>query len=203
MSVIFSVRSARLVGACAALAVLAACDEPLDYDLRGNLGGFSTAPAAQSATAARPEPDARGVITYPNYQVAVAQPGDTVNSLAARVGLPAGEVARFNGLNADNRLRDGEVIALPRKVAVSGPASGSVDIATLAGDAIDASPDTTPVQTTTLEPAQQSAPPVGKEPVRHKVKRGETAYTISRLYQVPVKSLAEWNGLGPDFAVRE
>jgi murein DD-endopeptidase MepM/ murein hydrolase activator NlpD len=35
------------------------------------------------------------------------------------------------------------------------------------------------------------------------VERGETAYSISRLYNVSAKSLAEWNGLGPDFAVRE
>ena len=41
------------------------------------------------------------------------------------------------------------------------------------------------------------------EPVRHQVSRGETAYTVARLYQVPVKALAEWNGLGPDFAIRE
>ena len=33
--------------------------------------------------------------------------------------------------------------------------------------------------------------------------RGETAYSIARLYDVSVTSLAEWNGLGPDLAVRE
>ncbi|MCB1314213.1 MAG: M23 family metallopeptidase, partial [Sedimentitalea sp.] len=46
-------------------------------------------------------------------------------------------------------------------------------------------------------------PQAGPEPVRHKVARGETAYTIARLYSVPVKALGEWNGLGPDFAIRE
>ena len=35
------------------------------------------------------------------------------------------------------------------------------------------------------------------------MQRGETAYTIARLYNVSAKSLAEWNGLGPDLAVRE
>jgi murein DD-endopeptidase MepM/ murein hydrolase activator NlpD len=39
--------------------------------------------------------------------------------------------------------------------------------------------------------------------VRHQVVRGETAYTIARLYNVNVRSLAEWNGLGADLAVRE
>ncbi len=185
----------------AALAFLAGCEGPLDYDLRGQVGGFSTADAVQNATANRPTPDARGVITYPNYQVAVAQRGDTVNDVAARVGLPAAELARFNGLQVTDPLRDGEVIALPRSVG----GSSNVDIASIAGSAIDDAPATGGVQTSTLEPAQPTpAPaPTGPEPIRHKVKRGETAYTISRLYEVPVESLAEWNGLGSDFMVRE
>ncbi|SDD97954.1 LysM peptidoglycan-binding domain-containing M23 family metallopeptidase [Ruegeria marina] len=194
--------------ACAALALLAACEEPLDYDLRGQIGAFNTTEAAQAAkTAPRPRPDARGVISYPNYQVAVARRGDTVTSLADRVGLPSGELARFNGLQPNDGLREGEVLALPRRVAEPAAQGGNVDIATLAGSAIDQAPDTTPVETTTLEPsgpaAAAPAKPSRTEPVRHKVTRGETAYTISRLYQVPVNALAEWNGLGSDFAIRE
>ena len=54
------------------------------------------------------------------------------------------------------------------------------------------------MQTTTLPSAQS-----GVEPVRHKVERGETAYTIARLYDVSVRSLADWNGLGSDLSVRE
>jgi len=188
--------------AFAALAVVAGCDGPLDYDLRGNVGGFSTTSAAQSATASRPVPDARGVITYPNYQVAVARQGDSVGDVAARIGLPAGELARFNGLNANDTLREGEILALPRPVAGS---VSTVDIESIASTAIEAAPGTGGVQTSTLEPAAPAAVPVasGPEPVRHKVKRGETAYTISRLYEVSVESLAEWNGLGSDFTVRE
>ncbi|TMV08890.1 LysM peptidoglycan-binding domain-containing protein [Ruegeria sediminis] len=193
----------RRLTAVAALAVLAGCEQPLDYDLRGQIGAFNTTQAAQSAgTANRPAPDARGVITYPNYQVAVARTGDRVSDIANRVGLPAEELARYNGLDPSITLREGEVVALPRSV---GPGAGGVDIASVAGSAIASAPSTTQVQTTSLEPAKPAPAPTasGPEPVRHKVKRGETAYTISRLYQVPVESLADWNGLGPDFAVRE
>ncbi len=191
----------RFTAAFAAVAVLAGCEGPLDYDLRGQVGGFSTTSAAQTATASRPTPDARGVISYPNYQVAVARTGDSVSDVAARVGLPAGELARFNGLNPSDGLRGGEVLALPRSVG----GTSNVDIASIATTAIDDAPDTGSVQTTTLEPAKPAPVQVaaGPEPVRHKVKRGETAYTISRLYQVPVEALAEWNGLGSDFTVRE
>lgn len=187
----------------AALCLLGACSEPLDYDLRGNLGGFSTTDAALKATTKRPKPDARGLISYPNYQVVVARRGDSVTDVAQRIGLPAGELARYNGVQPDTGLREGEVLALPRRV--SEPRS-TTDIASIAGAAIDNAPDTSPpVETTTLKPAPKpkAAAPAGPEPVRHKVKRGETAYTIARLYQVSVKALAEWNGLGPDFAIRE
>jgi len=190
----------RLMAGVASLALVAACDEPLDYDLRGNIGAFSTANAAQTITTDRPKPDERGVISYPNYQVAVARRGDTAADVAARVGLPAAELARYNAMLPEDKLHEGEIMALPRRVAEP---TGSVDIESLAGSAIDSAPDTTPVQTTTLEPVIKAKPPANPEPVRHKVKRGETAYTISRLYQVPVKSLAEWNGLGSDFSIRE
>lgn len=203
--------SAGVLTALPLLGLLAACTEPLDFDLRGQIGAFNTTESAQKATAKRPRPDARGLITYPNYQVAVARRGDTVADVAARVGIPAKEIAAFNGVQPTDKLRADEVLVLPRKAPATG--SGSVDIAALAGQAIDNAPDTTPppgsISTSTLEPAPAApatpAPKVqsGPEPVRHKVERGETAYTIARLYQVPVRSLAEWNGLGSDFAIRE
>jgi murein DD-endopeptidase MepM/ murein hydrolase activator NlpD len=189
---------------------LAACGtQPLDFDLRGIGGGFSTAQAATAPLANRPLPDNRGVISYPNYQVAVARRGDTLADVAARVGANAAQLARYNGIDADVPLRKDEIIALPTRVAEPSPATGAaktgpitpVDISSLAGGAIDRAPATPGVQTAAL-PAAQSAGQTGKEPVRHKVERGETAYTVARLYNVPIKDLAVWNGLGSNFAVR-
>ncbi|WP_111735487.1 LysM peptidoglycan-binding domain-containing M23 family metallopeptidase [Roseovarius amoyensis] len=208
----FSTPRAAILAATA-LTVLSGCGEGgLDFDLRGGMGNApSTTEAARNATAARPQPDARGVISYPSYQVAVAQRGDTVTSLAARVGADVQRVSRYNGLMPGDTLRDGEIVALPERVSepAGGPLRpGSVDIAALAGSAIDAadSAATSGVETSTLAPAPGQHQPEGVsgvEPVRHQVQRGETAYSISRLYNVSVKSLADWNGLGSDFAVRE
>ncbi|MCR8826498.1 peptidoglycan DD-metalloendopeptidase family protein [Pseudosulfitobacter koreensis] len=203
-------RAPLLLATCGALA-LAACDQPLDMDLRGGTGAFTTADAAVNATTDRPRPDNRGVISYPNYQVAVAQRGDTLNDVAGRVGVTAAELGRYNGIEVNVPLRAGEIIALPRRVAEPSPATGAIgtgpiqaspiDVTTLAGNAIDNSAATTPLPPAPV--AQPVAVQTGQEPIRHKVERGETAYTISRLYQVPVRSLAEWNGLNSDFAIRE
>ena len=186
---------------------LSACAD-FDFDLRDNFGSApDTSAAAQNATAARPKPDNRGVISYPNYQVAVARRGDTVGDVATRVGLTPKELAKYNGIAIDAKLRKGEIIALPRRVQEPSPATGAqttgplqppekIDITTLASSAIDRAEPTTPARN-----SRQTTS--GAEPVRHKVERGETAFTISRLYNVSVKSLAEWNGLGSNLNVRE
>jgi murein DD-endopeptidase MepM/ murein hydrolase activator NlpD len=175
-----------------ATALLAGCvgaPPGLDFDFRGN-----AISGARVETAPRPEPDARGLITYDSYQVAVARRGDTVADVANRIGLTPQELANYNGRSMDEVLRAGEVLALPRRVT-PGAAPGT-DIASIARGAIDEAE---------ASQAPQAGPQVqpGVEPVRHRVGRGETAYSIARLYGVSVRALAEWNGLGPDLAVRE
>ena len=182
-----------------ALILLAGCGQPFDFDLRSLGDGFNTTDAARQATAARPQADDRGVISYPNYQVAVARDGDQIADIAGRIGIPADELARYNGIPLNVTLRRNEVIALPRRVAepssATGAAQSGIDINSLAGNAIDRA-DSAPAQATPVatQPAQ--------EPIRHKVEPGETAFSISRLYNVSVRALSEWNGLGPDLSVR-
>lgn len=210
------------------LLVLAGCTDGFDMDLRRYGNGLNTTEAArQAATAPRPQPDARGVISYPNYQVAVARSGDTVAVLAQRVGINAGEIARYNALQPDAPLNPGEILALPARVAepmggamaggaIAGGAmaggaigGGPVDITTLASGAIDRAAGTgagTAASAGQPIPASAAATPATTaraEPVRHRVVRGESAYTIARAYNVSVRSLAEWNGLSGDMTVRE
>ncbi|WP_375690322.1 peptidoglycan DD-metalloendopeptidase family protein [Pseudooceanicola sp. LIPI14-2-Ac024] len=218
---IVTYRTATRGIAASLIALAAGCTTPLDYDLRGNFDQFSTAEAARMATAPRPQPDNRGVISYPNYQVAVARNGDTVASIATRVGIDAQTLARHNGLRPEDQLRRDEVLSLPARVAEPSPATGAIgtgpirpagpgtDITSVAGSAIDRA-GAGSVQTTTLAPAQTAAPaPVapqaqtGTEPTRHKVQRGETAFTVSRLYGVPIELLGEWNGLDSNYTIRE
>ena len=172
----------------------------LDLDLRNTVGGLDTSSAARQATLDRPRPDDRGVISYPNYQVAVARNGDSVTTIAARVGGNPTEIARLNGLNQSDILGRGEIVALPRSTPVPVTTGGTapLDITQIATSAIDNAPSTGGI--TRTAPSKRID---GPEPVRHRVERGETAYSIARLYNVSVRSLADWNGLGSDLAVRE
>lgn len=208
-------KAAVLLVTCSLLG-LSACSDGFDVDMRDISGtDFDTTDATRLATEPRPDPDDRGVITYPNFQVALARNGDTVGDVATRLGLNPEELARYNGINPDAPLRQGEVVALPRTVGATPGNGDTTDIAALATGALDradasAPPRSRNVTTTTLSPPPAAARPTpapevesGPEPVRHRVKRGETAYSISRLYRVSVRALADWNGLGPNMTVRE
>lgn len=202
-----SLRGLLLAGGLPIL-LLAGCSNTanMDWDLRNGNAGLDTTDAARTATVARPTADPRGVLSYPNYQVVIARQGDTVATVAARVGLSAQELGSYNALKPDDALRDGEVLALPRRVAAApvataaptAPATGGIDVGSIATTALDRVDGAAPA----AAPAP-AAPAAGPEPLRHKVQRGETAYTIARLYNVSPKALAEWNGLGADLAVRE
>lgn len=207
-------RPAILAG-CAMMA-LTACDGPIDFDLRGMTDGFSTAKAANEArTAAKPTPNAQGIISYPNYQMAVARKGDTIGTVSTRVGLPVAELARYNGMPEDISLREGELIALPRRIGSEATTSGTtqsgtiatgerIDVTSLANEALATTETTTTSQTTTqMTRATASDPVEGMEPVRHQVSRGETAYSIARKYGISVRALSDWNGLGTDLSVEE
>lgn len=196
------------------LALLAGCTEPLDLDLRDRMGALDTSIAAGLAATPRPEADDRGVISYPNYQVALAQRGDSVADVAARVGLDAADVARFNGLRVSDILRAGEVIALPSRVAEPSPATGAIgtgpirplseiDITELAGAAIDRAESQSNIVQSGATPPMQVVPQTGLEPIKHRVERGETAFTIAQMYNVSIRALAEWNTLDADFTIRE
>ena len=175
-------------------------------DLRNPLAGDTpeAEAAAPAPAVANLQPDSRGVITYATYQVAVARNGDTLASVASRVGTSTADLARRNALPEDYLLRPGEVLLLPDSVSrpAGGLDAGAVGTQPLgwtpegASAAIEGgAPGDNPFRNGQTEPLI--------DPVRHRVEAGETAYSIARLYGVSVTALGSWNGLGPDLAVRE
>lgn len=170
----------RIAALLVSLAMLSSCGgvSSLDWDLRPS-NRFSTADAARQTSAARPVPDPRGIISYPGYQVVVAQRGERVSDIAQRLGIAPRDLAAHNAINADTVLRGGELLVLPGRDGVGADQPA-------------------PITATPLGPTI-----AGPEPVRHTVRRGETAFSIARLYQVSPRALAEWNGLDGNMGVRE
>lgn len=184
-------RLRRAALAAAACLALAACAQ----------GSVSPSPSA----VANATPDSRGVITYASYQVAVAREGDTLVTLAARVGGSVDEISKLNGLPANYRLRSGEVVVLPNSVPRPGvlpPAAGTATGGWSpegVSEAIASAPASAQPQKNPFNRGQ-SEPLI--DPVRHRVEQGETAYSIARLYGVSVTALASWNGLNSNFDIR-
>ena len=164
-----------------AATTIAGCTNSFSLDVRDQFGGIlDTTSAAATAVAERPEPDARGMITFATYQVVLARTGDRIGDVAARIGVDADQLGRFNGIPEDAVLRYGEVIALP---------------ANMTAEAADGAPLTATVVDISELSDEPSSAAKAAEPKRHQVVDGETIYTISRLYSVSAEDLAKWNSL--------
>jgi len=146
--------------------------------------------------------DARGVSDRGSYQVVVASSGDSLIGMATRVGISPAQLANYNGLPVGHTPNAGEELVLPpradRYAAGSAVAAGgwSPDIAAAAIDRT-ALPSIQTGAIVTSAVAQTNT----ASPLAHTVSPGETLFSIARLYDVPVTSLADWNGLGADFAL--
>lgn len=151
-----------------------------------NLFGSATPPPV---TTAAETVDANGIIAYDSFRVMVARDGDTIASMAGRVGLTDVVLARYNGLPLNYLLRQGDRLALPDDAQAQAVTDGwTPDVVT---GVLDDLPD---------DVASGNAPDAapGVQLTRHRVERGETAFTIARLYGVSVTALASWNGLAGD-----
>lgn len=130
-------------------------------------------------------PTNTGIVDRGLYKAVIAGPGDTMETLAARAGITAEQLARHNGLPTSYSPRNGQEFAIPSAAALE--AISLTDAQTLPEDEIETSSlGNNDTGTTT-----------------HRVKAGETAYSIARLYGVSVTSLASWNKLGPELNVTE
>ena len=61
-------------------------------------------------------PDIRGIISYDKYQVVVANGNETVLDIATRLDLDPRKFSLFNGLVESYRPRQGELLALNKKI---------------------------------------------------------------------------------------
>ena len=81
-------------------------------DYRGTTPGESPEPAARSDGAPAAAAGS-GIRQRDGYVTATAREGDTVATVAQRVGIPAVDLGAYNGLGANQSLRAGDELVLP------------------------------------------------------------------------------------------
>jgi len=135
---------ARWPALAASALILAGCldtqaPERAAVEYQGSAPGAATGAATGATTPPGPAPgsEAAAVTNYGDYVAARARAGDTVASLAERIGMSAAELGAYNGLSPSHRLRAGDELVLPPRpsgqAARTGPARG--DTGEAAGEA--------------------------------------------------------------------
>ena len=117
-----------LLAAALGLAACGGFQNPLAGD------DAASAPAAPAVPNLAPDP--RGVITYATYQVAVARDGDTIATVASRVGTTTEELARRNALPERLHAAPGRGAAPARRRVPAGAAgldAGAISTQPLGG----------------------------------------------------------------------
>ncbi|WP_345938828.1 LysM peptidoglycan-binding domain-containing protein, partial [Thioclava dalianensis] len=149
-----------------AATTLAACDnQGFDMDMRRfGKGGLDTTDAARQAVQDRPQPDSRGIITYPNYQVVVANRDETVTAVAQRIGVDPGALARYNAVAPNTVLNAGAVLALPTRVAAGPTANGTAGVGTNPSALTAGTIDITSLANNAINKSQGSAQPASATP---------------------------------------
>ncbi len=149
--------------------------------------GTNKTPFSDISILERPLPDHRGIITYKEYQIFVANGNETVEEIASRLSIEPKRLASYNGVLLTYLPRKDEILALPIKIAgelVSTPSGWSEEGA----------------RTAITNSMNKEIKNIGTpdNPLKHRVEPGETAYSVARLYDISVTSLAKWNGLDTD-----
>ncbi|WP_421723499.1 peptidoglycan DD-metalloendopeptidase family protein [Bauldia sp.] len=105
-------------------------------------------------------------------QVVTVGPGESLDTLALKYGVPSSEIARANAISSPSQITPGRTIVIPRasQTAFATPQSGSA-----------------------------AAPAVQPQPAAaggtHVVQSGQTLYSISRMHGISVDSLIAANAL--------
>ena len=134
-------------------------------------------------------PDIRGIITYDNYQVVVANGSETVSEIAKRLELDPQKFSLFNGLVASYRPREGELLALNEYLEPIKKEATRLWSQKEAKNVLNKASE------------RNNTAVSSKGFAKHKVESGETIYSIARLYKVSVTSLAKLNKLDAEFTI--
>jgi membrane-bound lytic murein transglycosylase D len=131
-------------------------------------------------------PDERGLPPFDYYTV---KKGETLQSIANKLKVNRTDLAEANYLSAKAKVNTGQQLIVPRAPAFLSAAQ--LDGVARASDEADGPADYE-ARTVYTEPAREVVAPVTRV---HRVKAGETLFSISQKYDTDVTSLREWNSL--------
>ncbi len=125
--------------------------------------------------------------------------GDTVETVAENFGVSAQMVRRWNGLRNGDSLRGRKVLALhlpvtPGSEVASTPYKSGAHARKTAQPAIAKAPSAKSTNKSAQVKTQEVDASVRASALRHKVKSGETLYSIATSYKTTVAALKRYNG---------
>jgi murein DD-endopeptidase MepM/ murein hydrolase activator NlpD len=175
--IILSRKFKAMACSTAALLILAGCETSQSPDKAAvEIKGSSPATTASAAPAPAvaplsSAPDASGVVVYDGYEAAVARSGDTVASVADRVGLSASELGAYNGLAPNHSLRLGDELVLPPRPGgyssqpVPAAPAASTDMVVATAPVEGAAIESAPIESAPLwSSSDGTAPPAAEAP---------------------------------------
>jgi len=151
-----------------------------------------------SVAAPAHKPAAGGRWSWDGGTAVTVAPGETVDSIARRHGVPVTAVMQANNLASPNAIQAGQRLVIPRYTSAS---TGSTTVAVLpahpAPSATKATPAPPPAAPApNASPAGHSAAPASSEV--HVVAAGDTLSKIARQYGKPLPELAKANNMQPN-----
>jgi LysM repeat protein len=121
--------------------------------------------------------------------------GDTIASVAKKLKVTRAELAEANYLSTRARLNTGQQLIIPRAPALPEVVTPApVEVIQVSNEPLPAGG----AAVVAAEVAVVTAPTKAPTTTVHRVKRGDTLFSIARLYQTTVSALKSWNRLRSD-----
>jgi membrane-bound lytic murein transglycosylase D len=151
-----------------------------DYHL--NVPEGTSTQILAALTSAEPEE----LVSFNRYSV---KKGETISAIAKKLKVSRTDLAEANYLSTKARLDAGQQLIIPRAPTTILAARTETPAPVAESRSVDA----VVASNVRLPAVQNASAAIGVTRVTHRVKRGETLFSIARLYQTTVAALKQWN----------
>ena len=149
------------------------------------------------------EPDTLSVPARAAAGTVVVRRGDTLYAIAREHNMTVDEIAKINKLSAPYTIRVGQILKIEKPIEKPKPVVEKKiepKVEKKSEPVVKEKPKETPKETVKESPKEKTDVRVPVKTI--KIEKGDTLYSISRAYAVPVNDLAVMNNLSAPFALR-